>query len=59
MKDRLAAAGLDPATVPDEEFRLWRLKEVCRRVGLSTSSIYRKVSDGTFPAPVPLGERFP
>ena len=35
--------------------RIIRRREVCERVGLSYSSIYRKVKAGTFPAPVRLG----
>ena len=34
-----------------------RLPSVMARVGLSRSSIYLKVSQGTFPAPIKLGER--
>ena len=33
-----------------------RRREVERRVGLSRSAIYRRVQEGTFPAPVPIGE---
>ena len=36
---------------------LLRLREVCRRTGLSRSVIYRRISVGDFPAPVKLGER--
>lgn len=57
LRDRVTAAGGNPADVPDEEFRFLRLPEVRRRVGLSTSSIYRKVLEGVFPPPIPLGER--
>ena len=32
-----------------------RLPEVIDRTGLSRSSIYQRISDGTFPAPVVLG----
>jgi prophage regulatory protein len=43
------------------EFRqpasLLRLREVRRRTGKSRSGIYRGIADGTFPAPVKLGER--
>lgn len=31
---------------------LIRLTDVCRLVGLSRSTIYRRVSDGTFPRPL-------
>ena len=36
---------------------LLRLREVCRRTGLSRSVIYRRIAAGDFPAPVKLGER--
>jgi prophage regulatory protein len=39
------------------EPRLQRLAEVRDRTGLSRSEIYRRVSIGTFPAPVKLGRR--
>ena len=35
--------------------RLLRLPEVRNRVGMSRSTIYRKVADGTFPHPRKLG----
>lgn len=37
--------------------RLIRLPEVKARVGLSRSSIYQRIAEGTFPAPVRLGEK--
>ena len=37
--------------------RLIRLREVQHRVGLSRSSIYRFMAEGTFPTPVHLGSR--
>ena len=47
---------------PDEPGRhsygcLLRLPEVLTRVGLSRSEVYRRITDGTFPRPVKLGER--
>jgi prophage regulatory protein len=38
-------------------YTLLRLPQVKARTGLSRSEIYRRVSAGTFPAPVKLGER--
>jgi len=35
--------------------RILRLKQVAGIVGLGKSSIYRKVQEGTFPAPIKLG----
>lgn len=37
--------------------RYIRMKETCRKTGLSKSTIYERISAGTFPAPVRLGER--
>ena len=37
--------------------RLERLPIVLARTGLSRSTIYKKISEGTFPHPVKLGER--
>ena len=34
-----------------------RLKEVQKRTGLSRSTIYLRIQEGTFPKPVKLGER--
>jgi prophage regulatory protein len=34
-----------------------RRKQVEREVGLSRSTIYQRIKDGTFPKPVQLGER--
>lgn len=34
-----------------------RLPNVRARTGLSRSTIYLKISEGTFPAPIALGER--
>jgi predicted DNA-binding transcriptional regulator AlpA len=31
------------------------MEECERRTGLARSSIYRRIQQGTFPAPVPLG----
>lgn len=37
--------------------RLLRLKIVIDCTGLGRSSIYRKIDDGTFPAPIRIGAR--
>jgi prophage regulatory protein len=36
--------------------RLLRLSDVMERTGLGRSTIYRKISEGTFPAPVKVGQ---
>ena len=37
--------------------RVLRLPEVLVRTGLSKSSIYLRISQGSFPKPIPLGGR--
>ena len=37
--------------------RILRLPEVVARTGLSRSTIYVRLADGSFPRPVPLGAR--
>lgn len=37
--------------------RLIKLKEVMNTTGLARSTIYKYISEGTFPKPVSLGER--
>jgi predicted DNA-binding transcriptional regulator AlpA len=57
MRAQVAAAGGDPSTVPDEQYRFIRLPELKRLVGLSSSTIYRLMAEeeGKFPRPVLLG----
>jgi prophage regulatory protein len=38
-------------------YRIQRLPEIINTVGLSRSSIYLKVKNGTFPAPIKISER--
>ena len=54
QRQQLAAAGQDTSVVKDEPFRFLRLSEVCKRIGLSKPSIYRRIADGRFPRPIPL-----
>ena len=44
-------------TEPFPPNALLRLKDVCRLVGLSRSSIYTRLADGTFPRPLRVSER--
>ena len=37
--------------------RLLRVAEVLERVGFGRSQLYRKISAGTFPQPVKIGEK--
>ena len=41
----------------DKPARFLRLKTVIQRTGLSRSTIYRKIGEGTFPRQVRLAER--
>jgi len=54
LRRQMAASGHDPAVVQDEEFRLLRLSELKRRVGLSRQAIYRRIKAGSFPSPIRL-----
>ncbi len=38
----------------DKRDRIVRLKTVLDRTGLSRSTVYRKIRDGTFPRPIPI-----
>lgn len=50
---------MDTKSEPDraEKDRFLRLPEVTRRVGMVCSTIYQKIAEGQFPAPVKLGPR--
>ena len=37
--------------------RILRIPEVCHLTGLGKSTVYKKLSEGSFPAPVRLGPR--
>lgn len=37
--------------------KLLRLTDVLNHIGLSSSSLYNRINDGTFPAPISLGAR--
>jgi prophage regulatory protein len=52
VKNSPALSGRDSSALC-----LLRLPEVCRRVGISRSELYRRVCARTFPAPIKLGER--
>lgn len=44
-----------PATQSTAVRRLLRLPEVCTRVGLSRTEIYRRIQRKTFPSPIQIG----
>lgn len=53
-----AIRGLETSTDESKGFRpgtLIRLSEVCRMLGISRSTIYKRLSEGTFPQPIRLG----
>jgi predicted DNA-binding transcriptional regulator AlpA len=54
LRERLQSAGADPASVPDEPFRLLRRDEVLHRCGISSPTLYRRMRRGKFPRPVSL-----
>jgi predicted DNA-binding transcriptional regulator AlpA len=43
------------AMTSDTDERLLRLRDVKQKTGLGSSTIYRRIADGTFPAPRSLG----
>jgi len=43
--------------MPTIQHKLLRLPEVKATTGLSKSSIYTRISEGTFPKQIPLGPR--
>ncbi|MGO9930436.1 MAG: helix-turn-helix transcriptional regulator [Steroidobacteraceae bacterium] len=54
MRAKVVEAGGDPALVPDEPTRFWRLPEVVKRTGLAEATLYRRVAKGQFPKSVSL-----
>ena len=40
-----------------QTIRVIRREEVCSMTGLARATIYKKVAEGTFPAPLRLGSR--
>ena len=41
----------------DRTLRVLRLRDVKAKTGQATSTIYAAMASGTFPRPIPLGER--
>jgi prophage regulatory protein len=52
-----SAPDVPVAITPGRPSRLIRLPEVIKRVSLSRSSIYKKMSEGRFPRSRPLGPK--
>lgn len=45
------------ANTSQEKLSILRRKQVEKRTGLSRSTIYLRIQEGTFPKPINLGER--
>lgn len=54
---RRAAISLGADAPQDKLDRFMRIKEVSAITGLAKATVYRYVSDGIFPRPIPLGGR--
>jgi predicted DNA-binding transcriptional regulator AlpA len=54
MRSRVVASGGNPSWIPDEPVSVWSLTEVCKRTGMDSATIYRRVADGQFPKPCTL-----
>jgi hypothetical protein len=54
----LIEAGQDAAAalVPDPPFKFVGLREVCEKLGLSPSSVYRGIERGKIPKPISLDQ---
>jgi len=52
---RIRGPGRWLAMIRETDERLLRLRDVKQKSGLGTSTIYRRIADGTFPAPRSLG----
>ena len=59
MRERVAEAGGDPATVPDVAYRFLRPHDISTMCGVSLKTVYRMVEDGTLPKPVVVGRGLP
>jgi prophage regulatory protein len=47
-----------PTDIPNNcSLRILRLRDVKAKTGQATSTIYAAMASGTFPRPIPLGER--
>jgi hypothetical protein len=49
LVDRAVEAGGNPHDVPAIPFRMFRIRECCALTGLSVATLYRRMSDGSFP----------
>ena len=59
-EDRRERLAMVPSKAAERKFRsgmLIRISEVCGLAGVCRSTVYRWVSEGSFPQPVRIGER--
>ncbi len=49
------ATEIDSSSAPFRPESLIRLTELCRHLGISRSTVYKRLTEGTFPRPVRLG----
>jgi predicted DNA-binding transcriptional regulator AlpA len=54
MKDRVKAAGGDPASVPEVPYRFMRPAAAAEMIGVSLATFYRMIDDGIFPRLIPI-----
>jgi predicted DNA-binding transcriptional regulator AlpA len=54
MRNLVAAAGGDPASVPELPYKFMRPAAVAEMIGVSLATYYRMIDDGTFPRPIPI-----
>ncbi|PEQ10333.1 hypothetical protein B2G71_22760 [Novosphingobium sp. PC22D] len=58
MQDRTEeSVSATPTSSSDRPTRMLRLPEVMHRVGIRRSTIYKRMSEGSFPTPKHLGPR--
>jgi len=57
LASRAVVANARAAVLPQHPKLLLRLSDVCVRVALSRSTVYKRVAEGTFPAPIRVSER--
>jgi predicted DNA-binding transcriptional regulator AlpA len=59
MRSRVAAAGGDPASVPEMPYQFLRPARVAELCGISIATVYRMIEDGTLPKPIALDRGLP
>jgi len=59
MRAVVAAAGGDPASVPEMPYCFLRPAKVAELLGVHITTVYRMVGDGTLPKPIDVGRGLP